>query len=200
MQNDWDARYARQEFIYGTKPNQFIEQQLVNLSQKGSILFPAEGEGRNACYAASLGWKVFAFDQSSEARKKALMLAQNQNTEIMYDVQDFENWIPMANQFDCVALIFVHLPENLRKATHQHVIRALKPGGTLLLEAFTINQLSRTSGGPKTEALLYTKEILASDFKDLNISLLQETQTQLDEGPLHQGIADVVRVIATKSM
>jgi hypothetical protein len=41
----------------------------------GRILFPAEDEGRNAVYAASLGWEVHAFDISERAKDKAEKLA-----------------------------------------------------------------------------------------------------------------------------
>jgi hypothetical protein len=42
----------------------------------GSILFPAEGEGRNAVFAAKLGWAVSAFDISNEGKNKGIKLAK----------------------------------------------------------------------------------------------------------------------------
>jgi hypothetical protein len=38
--------------MYGTTPNEFFKQQL-DLLEPGNILLPADGEGRNAVYAAS---------------------------------------------------------------------------------------------------------------------------------------------------
>ncbi|NVM67000.1 hypothetical protein FHW88_005321 [Mucilaginibacter sp. SG538B] len=61
----WDQRYAEEEFAYGEQPNNFLQQQL-SLLKPGKILFPAEGEGRNAVFAAGLGWAVSAFDISIE--------------------------------------------------------------------------------------------------------------------------------------
>jgi len=69
----WNHRYADSECIYGTKPNDFFKQEL-DILVPGKILLPAEGEGRNAVYAAEKGWIVSAFDQSDESRKKALLL------------------------------------------------------------------------------------------------------------------------------
>jgi hypothetical protein len=86
----------------------------------------------------------------------------------------------------------------LRQQVHNAVIRSLKPGGTLLLEAFTLNQLPRTSGGPKTAELLFTRELIVSDFKELIFTEFAETQTTLNEGPLHQGLADVIQLTALK--
>lgn len=199
MQNQWDERYARQEYIYGTEPNEFLKEQL-SLLKPGRILFPAEGEGRNAVFAASLGWETDAFDQSVEGQKKAVKLASHKGVTINYFIQSLNDWDPEPDQYDCIALIFVHLPDGLRQQVHNAVVRALKPGGTLLLEAFTFNQLPRTSGGPKTAELLFTKEHIESDFKQLTFTGFAETQTTLDEGPLHQGIADVIQLTAFKPL
>jgi 2-polyprenyl-3-methyl-5-hydroxy-6-metoxy-1,4-benzoquinol methylase len=197
MQNQWDERYARQEYIYGTEPNKFLKEQL-SLLKPGRILFPAEGEGRNAVFAASLGWKTDAFDQSVEGQKKALKLATHKGVNINYYIQSLNDWNPEPDQYDCIALIFVHLPEGLRQQVHNAVVKALKPGGTLLLEAFTLNQLPRTSGGPKTAELLFLEEQITSDFKDLIFTTFAETQSMLNEGPLHQGLADVFQLTAIK--
>ena len=197
MQNQWDERYARQEYIYGTEPNKFLKEQL-SLLKPGRILFPAEGEGRNAVFAASLGWETDAFDQSVEGQKKAVKLATHKGVTINYYIQSLNDWNPEPDQYDCIALIFVHLPDGLRQHVHNAVVRALKPGGTLLLEAFTLNQLPRTSGGPKTAELLFLEEQITSDFKDLIFTTFAETQSMLNEGPLHQGLADVLQLTAIK--
>lgn len=197
MKNQWDERYARQEYIYGTEPNLFLAAQLSQI-KPGRILFPAEGEGRNAVYAAQLGWLADAFDQSEEALKKAMQLAQNKSVELNYSIVDFDNWQPAVEMYDCIVLIFVHLPEALRIKTHASVIKALKPGGTLILEAFNIKQLAKTSGGPKTAELLYTTQQLQSDFAALDELNISETQTTLDEGTLHQGPAEVIQLTARK--
>jgi SAM-dependent methyltransferase len=197
MKNEWDERYARQEYIYGTEPNKFLKEQL-SLLKPGRILFPAEGEGRNAVFAASIGWETDAFDQSVEGQKKAVKLATHKGVSIDYYIQSLNDWNPEPDQYDCIAMIFVHLPEGLRQQVHNAVIRSLKPGGTLLLEAFTLNQLPRTSGGPKTAELLFTRELIVSDFKELIFTEFAESQTTLNEGPLHQGLADVIQLTALK--
>ena len=85
MDNDvlrmWDTRYGKDEYAYGTEPNQFLKEKLEDL-EPGSILFPAEGEGRNAVYAAQLGWKVSAFDISEVGKQKALKLAGQKKVSI----------------------------------------------------------------------------------------------------------------------
>jgi len=197
MQNQWDERYARQEYIYGTEPNSFLKEILLSL-KPGRILFPAEGEGRNAVFAAKQGWKTEAFDQSIEAKKKAILLADQKGVSIRYSIQSFDDWDPLPDQYDCIALIFVHLPDDMRKRVHQSVIRALKPGGILIMEAFTTRQLLRSSGGPKAAELLFTSDQLKSDFNNLSGVEILETQVQLDEGPLHQGVAEVIQLTGYK--
>jgi len=197
MQNQWDERYARTEYIYGTEPNTFLKEQLASL-RPGKILFPAEGEGRNAVYASSLGWQSDAFDQSTEGQKKAIQLANLKSVSLNYYIQALDRWNPEPGQYDCIALIFVHLPEQLRQQVHHAVIKALKPGGILILEAFTLNQLPRTSGGPKNAELLFSKAMIESDFKELTFTNFSETRTILNEGPLHQGLADVLQLVANK--
>jgi len=198
MQNQWDECYARQEYIYGTEPNSFLKEELAKL-KPGKILFPAEGEGRNAVYAATLGWITEAFDQSTEGQKKALLLANQKRVAINYQIQSLADWNPEPDQYDCIALIFVHMPDGLRQKVHLSAIKALKPGGTLILEAFTINQLSRTSGGPKTADLLFTFELIESDFRNLALVEISEKQVMLEEGQLHQGLAEVIQLVGRKS-
>ena len=83
MKQFWDQRYAENETVYGFTPNQFFKQ-FIDGRKPGSILLPAEGEGRNAVFAARLGWEVDAFDSSSVARKKALDFAAKENVTKLY--------------------------------------------------------------------------------------------------------------------
>ena len=59
MSEFWDKRYGEEGFAYGKEPNEYIRAKLPLLTP-GKILFPGEGEGRNAVYAAQLGWKASA--------------------------------------------------------------------------------------------------------------------------------------------
>lgn len=81
----WNDRFSQKEYAYGEQPNNYLKEQLEKLTA-GTILFPAEGEGRNAVFAAKCGWTVSAFDISSEGRKKAIRLAELNNVTIDYQV------------------------------------------------------------------------------------------------------------------
>jgi len=69
-------------------PNQFFKKAIKNYNLTGSILLPADGEGRNGVYAAQQGFKVTAFDTSTEGRKKALLLAEKREVDLDYLVGD----------------------------------------------------------------------------------------------------------------
>ena len=197
MQDFWDKRYAETEFAYGVLPNEFLKEQLQNLSA-GKILFVCEGEGRNAVFAAKQNWNVEAFDLSAEGKKKALQLAEQNNVTINYQVQDATTIQYPENSFDAIALIYAHFPETIRESFHKKVMNWLKPNGYVIIEAFNPNQLKNASGGPKVESMLYTKELLKNDFNDLDIQQLSTDVILLNEGKYHIGKADVIRFIGKK--
>ncbi|WKK81454.2 methyltransferase domain-containing protein [Marivirga arenosa] len=197
MKEFWNERYAQDTFVYGTEPNEFLRDNLKKM-EAGKIILPCDGEGRNAVFAALLGWQVNAFDFSSSAKAKANKLAKEMNVSPHYETADIHEKEYPENSANVVALIYAHFPEELRKLAHQKAIKWLKPGGKIILEAFNPDQINNNSGGPKNVEMLYTKEILKEDFKDLNIELLEITETHLTEGKYHEGKADIIRLIATK--
>ncbi len=197
MKDFWNERYAEKSFIYGKAPNEFFKQEIDQLAP-GTLLLPCEGEGRNAVYAAAKKWKVDAFDQSEAGKEKCLKLAAENNTIINYQVADALAFDYGENKYDAIALIYAHFPVEIRKQVHDKCIKALKPGGTLLLEAFTPLQLQHTSGGPENEEMLYTVAMLTDDFRDLHITAVNNVKTRLNEGAYHQGEADIIRLIAKK--
>ena len=76
----------------------------------------------------------------------------------------------------------------------------LKPGGTLILEGFGPGQLAFSSGGPKVLDMLFTTAMLESDFAGLEVQLCVTEEAVLDEGPYHQGQAELTRLVARKPL
>lgn len=188
----WNQRYAENETVYGTEPNRFFKL-FIDLHKPGTILLPAEGEGRNAIYAAQKGWQVDAFDFSSIAKDKALQNARLKQVRLNYEVRNIEEF-SAEKQYDAVALIYVHVPSVIRRKFHQEIFKSIKPGGFLVLEAFAKEQLALNSGGPKDEALLYDAPALCEDFQLLHIMNCEQKDIQLDEGSFHKGKASVLRL------
>jgi len=195
--NFWDERFASKAHFYGTEPNAFYAEQLATLPV-GKALFVAEGQGRNALYAASKGWQVTATDLSSVAAEQTLEQAKALGLSIEYQVvNSAELNFPDAT-FDLIVFVFAHLPPALRRIVHQNAAQWLKPSGHIILEAFRPEQLAYTSGGPKEEDWLLTLDIIRQDFPTLTVQLLEAQNTFLNEGPHHTGEAAVVRFVGKK--
>ena len=197
MNDFWNARYADAIYAFGEEPNEFFKQELLKL-QPGKLLLPAEGEGRNAVFAARMGWEVTAFDTSIEGKKKAEQLAKNFGVTINYEITDLENFTADSNSFDCVGFTFVHMPPEVRTRIHQKAISWLKPSSKIILQAFSKAQINETSGGPRDISRLFSEEELRADFSELSDIDIDLEEIILDEGKYHQGKAQVINLVGTK--
>ncbi|HSZ71758.1 MAG TPA: class I SAM-dependent methyltransferase [Cytophagaceae bacterium] len=198
----WNDRYSKAEFAYGEQPNNYLKEQLNRLAA-GTILFPAEGEGRNAVYAAKSGWNVFAFDISSEGQKKALYLAEKNNVTIDYKVGELQSLKYTDEQFDAIALVYAHFPASIKSSIHRTLDQSLRKGGTVIFEAFSKNHLAYLAknekvGGPKDIASLFSIDEITSDFPNYDFKELMETEIELNEGQFHNGKGSVIRFVAQK--
>lgn len=196
-QDIWDSRFGAEEYAYGDEPNVWFKQ-LLDTKEPGNLLLPAEGEGRNAVYAATKDWFVTAYDSSKNGIQKAAKLAKKHQVKFKYENTSHDAFAAPAGFFDCVALIYAHMPSEQRSRIHQKMLRLLKPGGLLIIEGFSVNQLGKASGGPKDADWLYTAEILTSDFQGMQSIEVQEEEIVLNEGPYHQGTASVIRLRGIK--
>lgn len=197
MKDFWNERYSEPEFVYGTEPNHFFAEQLDQL-KPGKLILPADGEGRNAVYAAQKGWEVQAVDYSSSAREKALELAKEKGIEISYDLSDLAEYDFGSEIYDAAAFIYVHLPRSIIKDVYANVIKSLKPGAKIMVEVYSVNQQGRDSGGPKDERVLYTEEKLRDLLSGTEIEWMEEKEIDLSEGKYHVGKAMVIRAIAVR--
>lgn len=194
----WDQRFSRPEYMYGKDPNLTFKT-LIDQLTPGRLLLPGEGQGRNAAYAASLGWDVLAFDASTVARDRALELAAEKQVSFRYLTAELESFDPGPERFDLIAMIFIHMLPEQRPIVHRRLTNWLVPGGYLLVEAFAKAQLHYKSGGPPIEAALFSPEILQADFSGLNLLELEELTDTLAEGQHHRGEARLVRLIGQKA-
>ena len=198
----WNKRYSAKKYAYGIEPNEYLRQKLEKTTN-GTILFPAEGEGRNAVYAAKLGWKVKAFDSSSVGQEKGILLAENNNVSIDYTINDFANVEYQAEEFDVLAFSYVHTPPAMRENVHRKLSAYVKVGGKVILEGFSkanfnINSDKGPTNGPKDINMLFSIEEIKSDFNDFEIVELKEEILELNEGEFHVGKSAVIRFVGVK--
>lgn len=202
MKEFWNERYGKTEYAYGIKPNEYLKVQLDKLDL-GTILLPAEGEGRNAVYAAKKGWKVSAFDISEEGQRKASELARTNKVSIDYKVGELQTLNYGIGQFDAIALIYAHFPSNLKVTYHKLLDTYLKTGGIILFEAFSKKHINYNSknekvGGPKDVGILFSKEEINDYFPNYEIIELEEKEIELNEGLFHIGTGSVIRFVGMK--
>lgn len=198
----WNKRYSQEEYVYGKEPNVYLKTKLREISP-GKILFPAEGEGRNAVYAAKEGWEVSAFDISNEGRKKALKLAEAAGVDINYKVSNLQDLSFKSGEFDAIALIYAHFLPQEREGFFSSAHEYLKEGGKIIFEGFgprhPLYQNSNPAvGGPKEEKMLFSESEIRKAFKELHFTEFFEGEIELKEGEYHKGKAWVIRFVAEK--
>jgi SAM-dependent methyltransferase len=203
MVQKWDERYKDGGFAYGKDPNLFFKKWLPKF-EPGSILMPADGEGRNGVFAAQLGWRVTSFDLSTAAKLKALQLAKENHVALEYIVGDLEQLEFERETFDAIGLVYAHFLAGQKSIFHKKLNEYLKPGGIIIFEAFSkehihFNNLNPKVGGPKDIDMLYSKAEIIADFKDYEVLMLEEEEVLLNEGQYHIGKGSVIRFVGRKA-
>jgi SAM-dependent methyltransferase len=195
----WDEEFAKPGYRYGTEPNAFVVKMAERLPQGARVIAAGDGEGRNGVWLATQGHHVLALDASRVGLSKAQALAEKRGVSIETAVVDLSIYTPAPASAEAVVLIYVHMPPDIRRAAHRNLVRALKPGGLIILEAFHRDQLGRTSGGPKDSSLLFDLALLAEDFgPDVQVLHGFEGDVDLDEGHGHVGRGAVVRLLGVR--
>lgn len=196
-QDFWDQRFRESGYAYGTEPNDFLRASVAKLPP-GDALCLAEGGGRNAVHLALKGHRVTAQDLSPVGLEKAQQLAQDQGVNLTCVRGDLREFKPEPESVDLVVAIWMHLEPELRALVNRRAVRALRPGGHLILEAYTPEQLRHGTGGPPNPELLITAQQLQNELQGLTWLELQETERRIEEGPLHQGQSAVVQAFGQK--
>lgn len=203
MSEFWNKRYDQEVFTYGEEPNEYVKAKL-SLLKPGKILFPGEGEGRNAVYAAQRGWEAFAYDQSIRGKEKAEILAQAKKVTIDYRVHRLLEESYASYEFDAIVLTYVHPEPEVKREMHKRLDSYLKIGGHFILEAFSkehreINKVNPSAGGPSDVRILYSVVEIKNDFPNYEMIELKRETVDLNEGFGHVGEASVVRFFGKKT-
>jgi SAM-dependent methyltransferase len=194
----WDVRYGGSDYHYGTEPNDFLREQAERLPPESRVLCLAEGEGRNAVFLASLGHRPVGVDASEVGLSKARDLAQTRGVVIETVVADLSELRIEPEGWDAVVSIWCHVPSEIRRDLHRRVVDGLRPGGILILEAYTPKQLDRDTGGPPHADRLMTLDGLRQELEGLEFLVGREVEREVLEGDSHNGMSDVVQVVARR--
>ncbi len=188
----WDEKYKDSNYGYGEAPNAFLLSQQEYVEGLGNAFVPGDGEGRNGIWLASLGLALRSMDLSQIAVDHALEAAAKRDLIIDAWQGDLSEMVWVDGQWDCIAAIWLHLPEALRKQVHAGLWKSLTPGGIILIEAYRPAHVEYrkeygSKGGPPTAIHMFSEEILREDFPEGEFELLEDADVVLDEGTGHYG-------------
>jgi 2-polyprenyl-3-methyl-5-hydroxy-6-metoxy-1,4-benzoquinol methylase len=195
----WNERFGAEGYHFGTAPNAFLRAQAARLRPGLAALCVADGEGRNSVWLAEQGLQVRAFDFSPVALDKARRLASEHGVAVDYRVCDINDWDWDERQYDVIAAIFIQFATPAERAhLFAGLCRALKPGGLLLMQGYTPEQLAYDTGGPRVAEQLYTAGLLKSAFAALEVLELREHVSEIDEGRGHAGPSALIDFVARR--
>ncbi len=195
--DQWEQRYGADEYFYGVEPNDFLRASLHQIP-KGKVLCLADGEGRNSVFIAEEGYEVSSVDLAEAGIAKTKSLAVSRGVVVDAQVGDLALFDLGTNYWQGIISIFAHMPQSLRRDLHARVIEALAPGGVFVLEAYTVDQIGRGTGGPQVPELLMSADILREELTSLEVLHLKELTRTVVEGAGHTGEAAVVQFIGRK--
>jgi SAM-dependent methyltransferase len=193
----WEGRFGGESYVFGTEPNGFLRSRMADLPA-GRALCLAEGEGRNAVFLAQAGWDVASVDLTESGVAKTRRLAADRGVTVDAAQGDLAAFDLGNECWDVIVSIFAHVPPTVRRDLHRRVVGALAPGGVLLLEAYTPDQVGRGTGGPPVPELTMTLDDLRDELAGLELLHGQELEREVAEGTGHTGVGAVVQVIARR--
>lgn len=195
----WDERYGESFESYGTEPNDFLRDVAARIPE-GPVLCLAEGEGRNAVFLAERGHAVTAVDLSPVGLANAAALAEERGVTLATVQADLATYDPGERRWAAIVSVWAHVPPAVRAPLHARCVRALRPGGAFVLEAYTPRQLERPGvGGPPNAELLMTPEGLREELAGLRFEICGERDREVNEGRYHSGPSTTVQVLAFAS-
>ena len=197
----WNARFASNDYVFGTSPAVFLREQVFCLPPKARVLAVADGEGRNGVWLAEHGCVVTSVDISSKGQDKAARLAAARGVDIDLRIADLADWAWPVEHYDAVIAIFIQFAAPaLRDDIFANICRATRPGGRVLLQGYRPEQLDYATGGPSSAENMYTAPILRTAFTDWDIEHLVEHDSVLDEGIGHSGMSALIDMVARKPL
>lgn len=182
MKAAWNEQYATDEYIWKVGPNQFVAAHLADL-EPGTAIDLGAGEGRNAVWLATRGWRVTAVDLSPVGLGKARRLADEHGVSVETVEADAVTWEP-AEPVDLVVLSYLQIPTGARLTALSRAATWLRPGGTLFVIAHDRSNIEGGHGGPSDPDVCYTVEETVEALSGLAIDVAEvvERVVSTDEG------------------
>jgi SAM-dependent methyltransferase len=130
----WEARYRDTDRVWSGRPNDLLVREASDLPP-GTALDLGCGEGADAVWLASRGWRVTGVDISGTALERAAGHAAEAGVgdRVVWERHELGRSFPEGS-FDLVSAQFLQSPVELdQRAVLRDAARAVADGGTLLL-------------------------------------------------------------------
>jgi len=163
--DEWNARYAEIDLVWGAEPNRFVAAELAD-RPSGHALDVACGEGRNAIWLASRGWSVVGIDFSATAIDRARRLAEQAGVSERTDfaVVDVATDPLPAGSYDAVVISYLHLSAEVRSLVIGSAAELVARDGVLLVVGHDSTNLTAGVGGPQDPDVLFDPEDIVADI------------------------------------
>lgn len=166
LRGKWDARYLASP-IERPAAAWVLEANAHLLPDSGTALDLACGRGGNALFLAARGFQVSAWDISPVAVAGLDASARSGSLRITAETRDAESLRGEARRFDVIVV-----SRFLNRALAPSVIAALRPGGLLFYQTFTVAKT--TDAGPGTADYLLAENELLRLFGTLSVRFYRE--------------------------
>lgn len=183
----WDERYREGDWEDARGPSAIVRRALPWLPSEGLALDLACGAGRNAVFLAGRGLRVVAVDLSVEGLRHTARKARTRELPILPVHADLGSFAVRSGSAQVI--VNTHF---LLRSTFPLILDALAPGGLLVFETFSVDEIDLLGGDIRREYALERGE-LARVFADLETLVLEEGVFPRPEG--ERGLA---RLIARK--
>ena len=196
----WQHRFDIDGYLFGEQPNAYLASQQQHLLP-GTALSVADGEGRNSVWLAKQGLAVDAFDFSSNAVRKAHQLAASHHVQVNFQCSDWQsfNWQP-SHHDNVVGIFFQFAGPEQRAQLFARMDACLKPGGVLVIQGYSTEQLRFNTGGPGELDHLYDEALMRASFPGYEVLDLRTYEADIAEGSAHKGMSGLVGFVAKKPL
>jgi len=169
----WEDRYtaaaASSSSVWSLEPNTWIASTIERLKPKTAVDLGA-GEGRNALWLASLGWKVVAVDFSPAGLAIGRARGEHRRLEVQWVVADATTWVA-PRPVDLVVMAYLQLPHNHFVSALHNSLASLVIGGRLVMIGHDVDNLTQGTGGPQDVSLLNSVEQLRAAVASAGVEI-----------------------------
>jgi SAM-dependent methyltransferase len=169
----WNRILTAPKPAFSMAPNAFLVQMTKGL-RPGRALDVGMGQGRNTIFLAQQGWESVGFDPADRAVAAAQEQAARLGVKITTHVARAEDFDWGDAQWDLIVLSYVGAREYVA-----NVLRALRPGGMVLIEAF---HRDATKTHPIGSAVVFDTNELLKLYGGLRVVRYEDTEGTGDFG------------------